>query len=89
MPKTHFLKLHSCYFRDIWEGDKLFEVRLNDRNYDIEDTLVLKECDRKGNFTDRTLICKIGYILALNVLEGMEKSDYVVLGLKDFRFTVI
>jgi len=88
MAKTHFLKAHSCYFNDVWEGDKLFEVRVNDRNYNIEDVLVLKECDKKGNFTDRTLTCKISYILPLNLLEGLEESNYVVLGLKDFYFTV-
>jgi len=88
MSKTHVLKVLSCYFEDIWEGDKSFEVRVNDRNYVIEDTLFLKECGKNGNFTNRTLTCKINYILSLNALEGLEKSNYVVLGLKDFRFTV-
>jgi len=84
MKKVHVLKTINPYFDDTWEGNKLFEVRVNDRDYNIEDELVLKEYDeKKGCFLNRTVSCKINYILNLNFLEGLE-LNYVVLGLKDF-----
>jgi len=43
--------------------------------------------EKKGCFLNRTLDCKINYILGLNFLEGLE-LNYVVLGLKDFHFTM-
>ena len=40
---VHHLKCCKPFFDDIWEGKKLFELRKNDRNYGIDDELVLHE----------------------------------------------
>jgi len=82
--RTHIIKTLSQYFRVTRNGKKSFEVRLNDRDYRVGDTLKLRESDEQGYFLGRTITCKIGYILNLDVLAGLEDSNYVVLGLEDF-----
>lgn len=41
--KIHELKTDPDPFRKVWEGDKKFELRFNDRGFDAGDLLVLKE----------------------------------------------
>ena len=43
--KTHTLKTYPQYFQQSWNGNKPFEVRLNDRHYEVGDTVILKEWD--------------------------------------------
>jgi hypothetical protein len=53
--KTHELKTWPEYFSAVWHGLKNFEVRENDRNFLVGETLELKEfkpcsfCDGTGN----------------------------------------
>lgn len=39
----HELKCWPEYFTPLWRRDKTFEIRLNDRNFQVGDTLVLRE----------------------------------------------
>jgi ASC-1-like (ASCH) protein len=39
----HHLKTDWHYFRQVWAGEKTFEVRLHDRAFQVGDVLVLKE----------------------------------------------
>jgi len=41
--KTHILKCDSSPFSATWEGLKPYEVRNNDREYQVNDMLLLKE----------------------------------------------
>jgi len=82
--RIHIIKALSQYFRATRNGKKPFEVRLNDRDYRIGDMLKIRESDEQGYFLGRTIICRINYILNLDVLAGLEDSNYVVLGLEDF-----
>lgn len=38
-PRIHRLKIHDKYYRAILKGTKNFEVRLNDRNYQVGDVI--------------------------------------------------
>lgn len=53
---THKLKLDSCYYADSATGIKTFEIRKNDRNYQVGDVLELREwvwsaLEGKGAYT--------------------------------------
>lgn len=77
--KVHNLKIAPIYFRDVVSGKKKFEVRENDRGYNIGDYLCLREYDTKYHlYTGKELVVKIIYIL--DDFVGL-KENYVVLGL--------
>jgi len=74
----HDLKILPKYYRAIEKGTKTFEVRFNDRNYQVGDILELKEC-LGGEYSGRYIRAEITY-----VLDDPEycKEGYVVLGIK-------
>ena len=60
----HELKLKVKHYNDIINGIKKFEIRKNDRNYQVGDTIRLFEIDESGAFTgSKVLSVKIIYIL--------------------------
>jgi ASC-1-like (ASCH) protein len=61
---THYLKTVQPFFDAVWEGEKKFEVRVNDRNFQVGDTVYLEEWDvEKKELTGRRVMTKINYIL--------------------------
>jgi hypothetical protein len=77
----HYLKTVQPFFDDAKSGKKKFEVRTNDRDYRINDEVVLQEYDaEKKQYTGEQLqIKKIIYILDD---ENYCKDGFVVLGLE-------
>lgn len=61
-PVIHRLKVSPCYFKSLVSGDKTFEIRLDDRGYQVGDTVILCEYDQ-NNYTGRELKGIITYIL--------------------------
>lgn len=41
----HELKIYPKYFQETIEGNKPFEIRKNDRHFQVGDVLLLKEWD--------------------------------------------
>lgn len=76
----HELKILPRWFEDVYTNKKNFEIRKNDRNFEVEDYLILKEWDR-GKFTGRYVIRKIEYIYKGDGTYGLSE-DYCILGLK-------
>lgn len=78
---THELKTETQFFDAIISGKKTFEVRYNDRDYQLGDLLILKEYyphlkKYSGNETTR----RITYIL-----EGGQfgiDDNYIVMGIQ-------
>lgn len=61
---THNLKTWPEYYQRILTGEKTFEVRNNDRDFQTGDYLTLEEYDPKSNtYTGNSLAKKVSYIL--------------------------
>lgn len=89
--RTHELKLSTKYFKDVEKGIKTFELRKNDRDFKVGDTLILKEyyqgdIDYKDgiysppHYTNKKIVKKIVYILQGGQY-GLDE-DYVILGIQ-------
>lgn len=75
----HKLKILPTYFEEVRLGNKTFELRKNDRPYNIGDILILQEFDNNG-YTKKELTREITYILQGGNY-GLDK-DYCILGIK-------
>ena len=60
----HEVKILPKYFERILMKEKKFELRKNDRNFQVGDIVILREFDNVNNkYTGRTLNTEITYIL--------------------------
>lgn len=60
----HELKINPEFFKEIKDESKNFEIRKNDRNFCVNDILVLKEYDPDTKqYTGRTIDRIVDYIL--------------------------
>lgn len=83
--KRHELKLLTEYFYDVERGIKTFELRRDDRDFKVGDTLILKEyCQsgifREAHYTGREIVKTIVYILHGGKY-GL-KEGFVILGIQ-------
>lgn len=76
--KVHELKTYPQYFRKTLYGKKSFEIRLNDRDFKVDDVILLREWDGT-KFTGREIRGVITYILSDKFI-GLEKG-YVAISL--------
>lgn len=74
---THNLKTLPSYFQAVIEGRKNFEVRSNDRGFQVEDFIVLHEWDGCIYTGRQTTPIRITYMTDFGAMAGM-----VVLGLE-------
>ncbi len=95
ISKTHELKTDPLVFDDSFNNKKLFELRFNDRDFNVGDTLVLKETKFSGIemkngkpliYTNRIIHQKVNYILSggYGLMDG-----WVIIGVTPFRFEII
>ena len=77
---THELKILPKYFDAVNCGKKNFEIRINDRDYQEHDELVLKEWYR-GKYTGRECRRWVGYIYHGDGTYGIAENT-VVMALK-------
>ena len=60
--RSHLLKTWPVYFDALWYGQKTFEIRKNDRDYQVGDRLVLQEYDpERGAYLDREIHADVSY----------------------------
>jgi hypothetical protein len=60
----HKLKTVNPHFQNVWEGNKTFEFRKDDRDYHVGDTLFLKEYfPESDSYSDRGIYCKVTHAL--------------------------
>lgn len=77
---THELKILPKWFEDVRRGDKDFEIRRADRDYNVGDFLILQEYER-GRYTGRYVIRKIKYIYKGDGTYGLNE-DFWILGME-------
>lgn len=79
---NHDLKIWPEFFEAVEDGSKTFEIRRNDRDYKVGDTLMLREfvpstglnCAR---YTGREILVEVTYITDFGMMAG-----YVALAFK-------
>jgi hypothetical protein len=76
IQSRHNLKILPEYFQAIAKGIKTFEIRKNDRNYQIGDQITLMEHNGR-NYTGREIIGSITYIT-----DYEQKEGYIVFGFR-------
>ena len=81
--KTHHLKCWTEFFGPAWQGKKRFEVRHNDRDFQLGDLVVLQEWSPSlQQYTGREIEGQIAYIMearTLCQLMDLERMhDYVI-----------
>ena len=59
----HKLKIKSEYFSAVINKTKTAEIRYNDRNYQVDDILILNEIDSLGNFTGNYCVVIVTHVL--------------------------
>jgi len=80
MSTYHELKCRTEYFSRIQSGQKTFEIRKNDRDFQVGDTLSLREwLPDRNQYCDHSapIEAEIVYMTSYEQKEG-----YVVLGIK-------
>ena len=61
--KEHKLKIKSEYFSAVINKTKTAEIRYNDRNYQVDDILILNEIDENGVFTGNNCAVIVTHVL--------------------------
>ncbi len=72
----HNLKIEQPYFQAVLDGDKLFEVRFNDRCYQKTDGVLLEE-HNGTTYTGRKILAVITYVTNYN-----QRDNWVVFGIR-------
>lgn len=78
MPKTHKIKLLSQYYDYVERRIKNAEVRFNDRNYLVDDWIVLQEWTGK-EYTGNEIVRQIEGVFPL---DGLGFSGWVLICMK-------
>ena len=77
----HCLKTDSIFYFDVVTRRKKFEVRKNDRDYQMGDTLIL--CELRGKaLSGWCLKCNVHYVLEASDFPDGIKEGYVVMGIE-------
>lgn len=83
MANVHYLKTWKPFFQDVKSGMKQFEVRKNDRDYQVGDTLILNEVDQNtekhtGDWVAKSVVYKLDDTRFV-------KEGFIILGLQDIK----
>lgn len=80
---THALKCWPEYFKSLDSGEKTFELRKDDRPFELGDKLILQEYNTATEkYSGKEAVFTISYILRDKPKFGL-KPGYCILGLKE------
>jgi hypothetical protein len=74
----HDLKISSVFYDDVMMEKKCFELRINDRDYQVGDVFILREF-KDGKYTGRKYVNVIEYVLKNCPQYGL-KEGYCIFG---------
>lgn len=90
----HNLKIYDNFADDVYNGNKTFEIRKNDRKYQVGDRIKFTAITVNSNGEEKILrhsinytVYDIIYVLSENDLPKESKMlmpGYVILGIKEF-----
>jgi len=81
----HRLKTINPYFDSVWDGEKRFELRNNDRDFQVGDEIYLQEYDSETEtYLGREVRGKIIYVLT--EFEDVIKEGYCIFGFKTTQY---
>jgi len=80
---NHELKTINPHFKNLWCGAKKFEIRKNDRDFQVADIVTLREWD-KDSYTERFMRFKITHILTHEDFPEGINEGYCVMSLRIF-----
>lgn len=87
----HFLKTQNPWFEEVADFDKTFEIRENDRKFQVDDILILAELSdpkdppRHANSTEKAIICRVTKVLKHDEFQGLAEN-YVAMGIHILGF---
>lgn len=86
-PQVHEIKCWPSFFGEVQTGNKTFELRKDDRNYQIGDVLHIRCYDPVTKTYDgRAALKKIGYMVIGGSGFGLSEG-YVAMSLRDYQPT--
>lgn len=85
MSRQHELKCHPGPFAALARGVKTFEIRNNDRAFELGDELFLCEWNEVTGYSGRALRALVAYVLDLREVPDLylapDGKDWVAIGL--------
>lgn len=81
----HYLKISPKYYIDIKQNKKRFEVRYNDRGFQVDDILHLQEWTASDGYSGREIMATITYILDD---PSYCKEGYIIMSIDFFDSTI-
>lgn len=80
----HELKVWIDYYADIRDGKKNFEVRYNDRDFQVGDILQLHEYNNLENYYTGYWVTKVVEYILKDTTFGL-KENWIVMGIGDIK----
>lgn len=80
--KTHELKILPHHFKDILLNDKRCEIRKNDRDFKVGDTLILQEWDQ--DYSGKEIEAEV-----MHIETYMQKENYVVISINIKKVKIV
>jgi len=79
----HNLKIKPEFFKAVISGQKTFEIRNNDRDFQAHDFVVLREFDCRTGFTGSQAHTQIKYVSSYNQAPGFVVFGFELLHFKE------
>ena len=77
LSKTIEKKILPEYFKEVKTGRKTFELRKDEDDVQVGDTLILREWDGE-NYTGRQAVCDVSYVLRDVPEYGLQKGYCII-----------